>query len=205
MGGGSTTVEVVREFLGACGGPESLVVVMPQTREEPWRGTSSVELLEENGAKNVVLLGHDVVIAMDREKAGELLRSAKGVWIPGGDQRRFIDRWGVEWLRTEFRAALNRGVNFFGTSAGAMIMSDPMISGPGKEEKTVEIRPGIGLFDGLIDTHFRERSREARLEHGLGQVGHRRALGLSEGEWVVVWKGQVVKKVGEPLIQGVGQ
>ena len=203
MGGGSTTEEVTRAFIAECGGVDSRIVVMPQTREEPWRGASSVELLAEYGAKNVVLLSVDTVEEQDRKIAEGELKLAKGVWIPGGDQRKFMDRWGGEWLRREFGAALQRGTNFFGTSAGAMVMSDPMIAGPGEVADSVEIRPGIGLFTGLVDTHFRERAREKRLADGLRQVGHTRAAGLDAGEWIVVWKGEVVRMVGKPYLNDI--
>lgn len=203
MGGGSTTVEVTKAFIGECGGVDARLVVMAQTREDPARGISSVELLQENGAKNVTLISVDRVADGDRAAAAKELREAKGVWIPGGDQGLFVERWSPGWLREEFGSALKRGTNFFGTSAGAMIMSNPMIAGPGEAEGTVEIRPGIGLFDGLVDTHYRERNREARLKDGLKQVGHSRALGLDAGEWVVVWKGEIVKIVGKPFVSAI--
>lgn len=203
MGGGSTTVEVTRAFIEECGGEDARLVVMAQTREDPARGISSVELLQENGAKNVTLISVDRVSDGDRATAAKELREAQGVWIPGGDQRLFVDRWSPEWLREEFGLALKRGTNFFGTSAGAMIMSNPMIAGPGETEGTVEIRPGIGLFGGLVDTHYRERNREARLKDGLKQVGHSRAVGLDAGEWVVVWKGEIVKIVGKPFVSEI--
>jgi cyanophycinase len=203
MGGGSTTVEVTKAFIEDCGGASARLIVMAQTREDPARGLSSVELLQDNGARNVALISVDRVANSDRATAAKELREAKGVWIPGGDQRLFVDRWSPEWLREEFGSALKRGTNFFGTSAGAMIMSNPMIAGPGEADGTVEIRPGIGLFEGLVDTHYRERNREARLKDGMKQVGHSRAIGLDAGEWVVVWRGEIVKIVGKPFVSEI--
>ncbi|QYK54150.1 MAG: cyanophycinase [Fimbriimonadaceae bacterium] len=203
MGGGSTTPEVAKAFIAECGGPKSLIIVMSQTRQEPSNGAGSVELLKENGAENVRLVS-DSEPNNDRRKAvGKELVQARGIWIPGGDQKLFMDRWGAGWLQKEFSSALKRGTNFFGTSAGAMIMSNPMIAGPGKEKDTVEIVPGIGLTKALIDTHFRERNRAARLENGIKQTGCRQWIGLDSSEWVVLHKGEVIRVVGDALIVGV--
>ncbi|MBX3114661.1 MAG: cyanophycinase [Fimbriimonadaceae bacterium] len=203
MGGGSTTPEVTKAFIAECGGPKSLIIVMSQTRQEPSKGAGSVDLLKENGAENVRLVA-DVEPNDDRRKAvGQELAQAKGVWIPGGDQNLFMDRWGAEWLQKEFSSALKRGTNFFGTSAGAMIMSNPMIAGPGKEKDTVEIVPGIGLTKALIDTHFKERNRSTRLENGIKQTGSKQWIGLDSSEWVVIHKGEIIRVVGDPLIVGM--
>ncbi|MFM9874215.1 MAG: cyanophycinase [Fimbriimonadaceae bacterium] len=202
-GGGTTSTELANSFIQDCGGPSSLILVMSQTRVEPERGSSSVDFLKENGAKNVVLIGVADPKESDRKSVSDYLKKTRGIWIPGGDQKLFPKRWGVEWLRTEFTEALSRGVNFFGTSAGSMIMSDPMIAGPGSEADTVEFAPGIGLFPGLIDTHFVARGRKKRFEDGLRQRKSQIGVGLDEGEWIVYQDKAIIRIIGKPLILGV--
>lgn len=202
-GGGSTSKELVSSFIRDCGGSESLILVFSQTRVDPANGKSSVEFLRENGAKHVVLIGASEPDESDRKLAADYLKKARGIWIPGGDQKLFPKRWGIEWLRSEFGEALRRGINFYGTSAGAMIMSDPMIAGPGKEPNTVALEPGIGLFPGLVDTHFVARKRQARFEYGLKQVGRQVGIGLDEGEWIVFQSNSIIRIVGSPTILGI--
>ncbi len=202
-GGGTTSKEVAQAFIADCGGGESLILVMPQTRVDPPKGISSVEFLKKHGAKNVVLLAQSEPTDKDRADVSEYLKKAKGVWVPGGDQKLFPQRWGIEWLRKEFRLAYDNGVNFFGTSAGSMMMSDPMIGGPGELLDTVELKPGIGLFPGLIDTHFGTRQRNSRFEDGLKKRGTRVGIGLDEEEWVVFQDGVIIKIEGKPLILGI--
>lgn len=203
MGGGSTTSEVTKAFIAECGGPEAKILVLSQTRVEPPKGSSSVELLAENGATNASLIADVDLSEFRRAEVAQELATAKGVWIPGGDQKLFMDRWGAAWLKKHFSAALKRGTNFFGTSAGAMIMSDPMIAGPGEVKDTVELAPGIGLTKALIDTHFVERNRAARLADGVKKSGAKQHIGLDASEWVVIHRGDVIRIVGKPLIFGI--
>lgn len=197
VGGGSTPVEVVREFVAESGGGAELIVVLSQMREEPWRGAGSVELLAEHGARNVLLLSFVEIGEQERAVAAEAIGRARGVWLPGGDQELFMERWGAAWLGGLLRRRVAEGLNVFGTSAGAMAMSGPMmIAGPGDREGTVSLKPGLGLTAFLVDTHYRERGREPRLADGVRRSGVSGALGLSEGEWVVLRGGVVEKAVG---------
>lgn len=202
-GGGSTPDAVADRFIEACGGPDQLIVVLGQTREEPQNARSSAEFLRERGAKKTKLYDQQEIHESDRIALLDDLKTARGVWVPGGDQALFMDRWTPAWLQKNFPPALKRGVNFFGTSAGAMIMSNPMIAGPGTKKDTVEIRAGIGLLDALIDTHYRERSRQARLQNGIKQTKAERWIGLDAGEWIIVKDGEVIFVSGEPEIHGL--
>ncbi|MCU0316776.1 MAG: Type 1 glutamine amidotransferase-like domain-containing protein [Fimbriimonadaceae bacterium] len=202
VGGGNTPEIVPRRFIEACGGPEALILVIGQVREEPPRAISSVELLQESGAKNVRLIDKSRFTDADKSDLAASLSKAKGVWIPGGDQNLLIKRLGAPWLREHFSVALKRGTHFFGTSAGAMVMSHPMITGNGEVAGTATSGAGIGLVDFLIDTHFRERNREARLRFALRETGHKKAVGLEASEWILVRDGKIIETHGTPFLLG---
>jgi cyanophycinase-like exopeptidase len=123
---------------------------------------------------------------------------AKGLWLPGGDQGLFMQRLGSSFAKDLFQLAHRRGVSVFGTSAGAMLMSDPMIDG--WEDNTRPKRsPGLGLIPVLVDTHYRERERQGRLRFAFENWNsHTRALGLSEGEWILWQGGRVRQSSGRP-------
>ncbi len=189
VGGGDTPAAAVDAFLSAAGAAGPIIVV-GQVREEPARAASSVQWLQERGAARVILWDAAEPGPADRLRAEAELRAASGVYIPGGNQSLVLDRWGADWCRTHFGLAHRRGAPFFGTSAGAMLMSRRMISGYGTEHHISETRPGFGLTELIIDTHYRERTRQGRLAHAT-RLWSAPGLGLSESEWRVVHGGKV--------------
>lgn len=204
VGGGSTPAAVVRRFLVECGGSQARVLVLPLTREDPAAsGPGSVELLQVNGAKNVVMFAVRQPSPADRAVLAGQIAKARGIWIPGGDQTLLMQRLGEEFVRQHLRPAYLRGVNFFGTSAGAMLMSHPMITGNGDSPGTATTGPGMGLTPWLIDSHFRERNREPRLRHAMAALGNGRGIGLSEQAWVVLRGSEILEKHGDvSVIEG---
>lgn len=196
VGGGTTPKAVAEAFVKAVGADQP-ILVMAHTRQDPAEGgKSSAEFLRENGAKAVEIYGIEKPNE-DQKKALEAkLKLIKGIWIPGGQQGRFIERFGADWSRRVLGEAYRRGVHFFGTSAGAMLMSDVMIYGPGEAPNTSKIGPGLGLTNWLIDTHFKERNREARLQHALTEGKRDKGLGLSEQEWVVIVGDEIKERHG---------
>ncbi|MFQ3587918.1 MAG: Type 1 glutamine amidotransferase-like domain-containing protein [Fimbriimonadaceae bacterium] len=203
VGGGSTPSAVVRRFLVACGGSDARVLVLPLTRENPAAsGPGSVELLEENGAKNARMFAVGNPTPDDLALLASEIAEAKGIWIPGGDQSLLVERLGEPFVRAHLQAAYRRGVHFFGTSAGAMLMSHPMITGNGELPGTATTGPGIGLTPWLIDSHFRERNREPRLRHAMAALGNPRAIGLSERSWVVLRGPKILERHGDVTVFG---
>lgn len=200
-GGGETSPGMVRAFLRAIGGPDRTVVVLALTREDPKAsGPASVELLREHGATRVLLIDEADPAPGDLATWEGWIGEARGVWIPGGDQNLVIERLPAAWRERVLCGAHRRGVAFFGTSAGAMLLSDPMIAGNGDELGTANTNAGLGLTRFLIDTHYRERSRQARLRHAIAATGAGRAIGLDSGEWVVIWGDRIVRRHGRPEV-----
>lgn len=199
VGGGSTTKPMVAEFARLCGGKESKVIVLAQTREDPAKGSSSVDLLKEEGFKDVELVADKEIDDSRRAVLAESFKKAKGFWVPGGDQNLLIERFGQKWFHDQIDAQIKRGANWFGTSAGAMAVSDPMIGG-NLPDGNPKIVPGAGLVDMLIDTHFRTRKRENRMRFAFHRGKYQMAIGLDEGEWVIVRNNQIEKKFGDPMI-----
>lgn len=134
--------------------------------------------------------------AMDA-KLAEKIRSCSAVWFTGGDQARITqtlyDNVGGKTpvLQAIWDVYMRGGV-IGGTSAGAAMMSDPMI-GSGTSmgalvhkyvdaendhsiavadtDDTLQIIRGIGFFNaGLVDQHFEARARIGRLIAALFQL-----------------------------------
>lgn len=196
-GGGSTTPAMAHKFFELIGGKEQPILVMAQMRESPTEsGLASVEFLKEQGALKVSLCDKSTFTPTElRHLAGQVFAS-KGIWLPGGDQNRVFERLGAGWVQKTFAAARSRGVSFFGTSAGAMLMSNPMIGGNNDDKSPIRAE-GAGLVPFIVDTHYTNRSRQARLQYALDRWPANRGLGLSEGEWIV-WNERVIETHGKP-------
>jgi cyanophycinase len=138
-------------------------------------------------ADELVGLGAEVlVLNLNREQAmsdsvARLLDDVTGVWFTGGDQARLTPiLLGSAALRA-MQAVRQRGGVIGGTSAGAAIMSDSMITGnqyragadtvgyyddefPMIGRRVIEIVPGLGFLHGaIVDQHFIRRERHNRL------------------------------------------
>jgi len=200
VGGGSTPPEVVDRFIKECGGPKGLIIVMPLPSQEPEKSTGSADLLKKHGAENVYQWGYTEPTDAQRDELKKRFADVKGIWIPGGQQARFVTRLGKAWIDANIPPLVKRGVHVYGTSAGAMLCSDPMIEGPGEAPDTSRTGPGIGLTKWIIDTHFSQRKREPRLRFAMKAVKNPYGLGLSEKEWVVIQGDTILEKHGNPMV-----
>lgn len=199
-GGGTTSPAIVEAFLKACGGKAARVVVLPLANEDPATGKSSEDFLHEHGATNTTLFAVAKPTDDDRAALKKEIDGAKGVWMPGGQQQRFIDRLGKPWIDANVVPLLKKGVNFYGTSAGSMVCSATMIVGPGKAPDTAETGPGFGLTTWIVDTHFSQRKREPRLRDALKTTGLKRGVGIDESDWIVIRDDKIVERHGKPTI-----
>ncbi len=193
VGGGTTTPKMAKKFANLCGGWDAKIIVLGQTHKDPTGATKSKDFLEKQGFKQVQLFD-DKEFTPDRKALlSEAISSANGIWVPGGDQRLIVERLGADWGHNLFERAINNGTNWFGTSAGAMCVSDPML-----RNDTTE--PGFGLIDFLVDTHFTKRNREMRLKRAFFSGKASLGIGLDEGEWIILRNNQIEETKGSPRI-----
>ena len=139
------------------------------------------------GVEVLPLTMNDHTNAMDEAVAARV-RACSALWFVGGDQNRItsVFRPGAGGTPA-YRACLDvlrRGGVIAGTSAGAAMMSDPMITGGSSEDALrggANLAPGMGFLPGVItDQHFLHRGRLGRLVAALGQT--RTHIGLAVNE-----------------------
>ncbi|MEH7402811.1 cyanophycinase [Gottfriedia acidiceleris] len=125
----------------------------------------------------------------DHANSSEIAKEIRGltaIWFVGGDQQRIVDTLRSEGkdsiVLQEIWGIYRNGAVIGGTSAGAAIMSNTMITGgdslgalkgyyeknhnqgEGKEYEPLSVEKGLGFFqNGLVDQHMDERARFARL------------------------------------------
>lgn len=194
VGGGSMGPEIYKAFIDAAGGPNALIITVPNaggadTYPQDGPGTRG---WKQAGAKNVFTLFTKDRKVADSDSFVAPIRRAGGIWFEGGRQFRLVDAYGGTKTEAEFRAVLARGGVVGGSSAGASILGDFLVRGapsnnnfimryPGYEKGFAYLR-GVG-----VDQHVVARERLADFADSLLPVLPD-LLGISEDEgtaWVI--------------------
>ena len=180
VGGGAQPPELVTQFIALAGGPgHARIAIFPMATSDSTTGPEKKAELDSLGATSFV-------INVTREQADadsivKLIGTATGIWFPGGDQVRITKALqGSKALRA-IHERYRAGAVIGGTSAGAAVMSDSMLTGnqffPGMKASVdsglsskriargvIEVIPGLGFLHGaIVDQHFIKRMRENRL------------------------------------------
>ena len=142
------------------------------------------------------------------------IAACDALWFTGGDQARIVSTFrhepvgdanpqledGPDTLAyAAVVSVFDRGGVVAGTSAGAAMMSDPMILWGNSHEALlasvvndvpdfgVGVGPGMGLLQiGVVDQHFRQRGRLGRLLMAMESVGMYRGIGIDEDTALVL-------------------
>lgn len=190
VGGGGTTDAIVARTLELAGGKNAIVVVLPQSSAVPDAGDSSVKMWVDAGAKSARKLD----FADPGAKAA--LEAATLIWMPGGDQNRFMTAIAGTGLDDVIRARCNAGAVVGGTSAGAAILSQMMITGDADLQSLVSgkttLGKGLGVWaDGIFDQHFLKRQRNNRLLAAVLDHPTLVGVGIDESTAAIVRNGQI--------------
>ena len=135
--GPATFDAVSARLITLAGGPSANIVIIPTANEAVaprLRGTGPdfdpdqlKKLLEAKGAERVTVLHtRDRNVANSAEFA-EVLRTASGVWIPGGGARILENTYRGTLVARELKALLARGGVIAGDSAGAIALGCSML------------------------------------------------------------------------------
>jgi cyanophycinase len=186
-GGGDLPEAVYEEFVRLAGGKKARLVLIPSAYD--YGGMNRIRSAfggwREYDVESFDFLHTDNRSQADTAGFTRVLEKAAGVWIAGGAQGRLTRRYGQTRVERLLRKVLERGGVVGGTSAGASVMSELMISQGSKYEAV--LGRGFGLSTKLvIDQHFSERGRFPRLlgvlEENPGNIG----LGIDEDTAVIV-------------------
>lgn len=197
VGGGSQSLDLVKRFVDLAGGPgKARIAILPMATEDALAtGAEKKAQLDSLGADAFVV---NITRAQaDDDSVVRKLATATGIWFPGGDQSPLAASLrgsaALRMIHDRYRAGAVVG----GTSAGAAVMSDSMITGnqfwPGTAavdspsfsrigRRTIEIAPGLGfLHSAIVDQHFIRRQRENRLFSVVLERPHLLGVGIDEG------------------------
>jgi cyanophycinase len=160
----------------------------------------------------------------DETETAVAIQGCSGFYFTGGVQSRILDFFLPEGRGTVAHTALlerfREGAVIAGSSAGAAMMSDPMIAGGSSEaafesgtaltaeDEGVRIRPGMGFVSGAVmDQHFLARGRIGRLLIAVSRLPEVEwGAGIDENTALVVQehRARVVGASGVIMVNGRG-
>jgi cyanophycinase len=142
--------------------------------------------------------------ADDRETAN-VVASATGVFLTGGNQSRLTQVIAGTTLDDALHQAHDRGAVVAGTSAGASALASHMVAfgavGPTPKQRMVHLSAGLGLLPGLaIDQHFQQRGRIGRLLALVAQSPSLLGVGIDEDTCATVFPDRTLHVEGRGAV-----
>ncbi|MDE9364475.1 cyanophycinase [Luteipulveratus sp. YIM 133132] len=162
-------VTVLRRFVRRAGGRKSRIVIVPTASSVPDEVVDVYRtVFTRLGSPHVSAINPETRQASSDPDLAAEVDQATGVFISGGNQLKLSQLIVGTPLGAALLAAYQRGAVIAGTSAGASVMSQFMISmgdeGVTPRQRSSQLTAGLGLLPGVIvDQHFDQRARYGRL------------------------------------------
>ena len=203
VGGGALGPQVYKAFIDAAGGPDALILDVPNNSIGKPTSTapeSSGGGLRKHGARNVQVLFTQSREVADSDAFVALIKQAKGIWFDGGRQYRVMEAYGGTKTERAFAEVLERGGVIGGSSAGMAVLGDFLVRGAPSEDNYILDYPGFEKGLGYLrntatDMHVVARERLPDLTTLTAR--YPKVLGISADEgtaWVV--NGDVGRIIG---------
>jgi cyanophycinase len=135
------------------------------------------------------------------DKVLAALQRASGVFFVGGQPYRITDAIKDTPIADALYERVRTGMVLAGTSAGALMMPEVVITdGESRTHPTtdtISIGPGMGFLKGVVlDVHYAERGRSGRMLSAIEKFPDCLGLGLDEDAAIVVRGGSEFEVVG---------
>lgn len=201
IGGGSRPSELIAELTSlAAFKTGEYGIVLPMSSIEP-DSSAWYAIKQFEGHTNAPVVSMFISSETVSDAKLDSIRNAAMIYIPGGDQRRFMDTVRETGLVEAVRKAYANGAVIAGTSAGAAMMSTRMITGDEKrhpeyastfrdlQNDNIIFDEGLGLIDDIVvDQHFVKRSRYNRLLTAILEHPELIGVGIDESTAAVIRK-----------------
>jgi cyanophycinase len=199
VGGGPQPASLVQEFVRLAGGSgKARIAVFAMASDEGLTGgeEKAVDLRALGATATNIWLTHEQALT---DSVAQLLNGVTGIWFGGGDQVRLANVLRDTPTLRAIRARFASGAVVGGTSAGAAVLSTPMITGderhPGGERapgdstdhwmtiarNDVITAPGFDFMRAaIVDQHFVRRRRHNRLVSLVLESSQKLGVGIDE-------------------------
>ncbi|MBC8345609.1 MAG: cyanophycinase [Candidatus Marinimicrobia bacterium] len=182
---------ILEKFVEISGGKNATIVVIPTATKVEENGQRYVDVFTDMGVGKVHCLNITHRRDCNRDDYLSNLEEATGIFITGGNQLRLSTILGGTPIAQLIRRLNADGVHVAGTSAGAAIMPEHMISG-GRSGSTptprsVSLSPGLGLTNSIVvDQHFRQRDRLGRILAAIAYSPFLTGVGIDENTAIFI-------------------
>jgi len=199
--------EILTNFFIRSGATDARIAIIPSASREPAViGERYRSIFEEMGAKGIEIL--DI---RDREQCSDPLmqsyvENCTSVFMTGGDQLRLCGLLAdTTLMQTVRQRAQKREITLAGTSAGAAVMGHYMIAGGGSGESPnrslVDMTTGLGIIpEVIVDQHFHNRNRMARLMSALSGYSDRLGIGVDEDTCALFEGDGILQVIGKGTV-----
>lgn len=209
VGGGTRPPEAMKIFVDWCGGAKAKILVITWATAAPDESFTAFD--KSVTAYSPLSVDHAAIRPLEAEKRArfvEQLAAATCVFFQGGDQNRIMDVLADEELFRLLRAKYAAGVPFGGTSAGAAVMSDPMMTGDADlkilDGAKVGVRKALGLIPNVMfDQHFLVRQRHNRLFGFIIKNPGYLGVGIDEDNAVLIEDNRRLRVIGATQVMFV--
>ncbi len=214
IGGGDRPESMMRRFVELANQRGTgKIVIFPMASAEPEKvGAEQAAELRKLGAKSAESFNLTREEARQEGRAN-VLEGAGGVFFSGGVQTRLTDILFGTPLHQRLLDFYEAGGVIGGTSAGAAVMSEIMITGDerrevkeGHEFETIEAgnvvtAPGLGFIrTAIVDQHFVTRKRHNRLISLMAEHPELLGIGVDESTAAVIHPDNILEVVGKKCI-----
>jgi cyanophycinase len=213
VGGGDRPPGLMKAMIAtAAMNTKDYVIVLPMSSASPDTSYHYFKTDLEPFCKNAIINFNFTPAKINDRNWLDSLEKAKLIFITGGDQDRFMNAVINTSVYTAIHNAYKNGATIAGTSAGAAVMSQHMITGQQLtdtvyratfrkvHDNNIEFKPGIGLLTvAVIDQHFIVRSRYNRLISALAAYPLLACIGIDEATAIIV-DGNRIKVAGESQV-----
>ena len=211
IGGGSRSESMMKKFVQLAEQVKSgKIIVFPMASSVPDEvGPEQVAEFKKIGAKEVVSFNLTQEQALKPENSA-ILDEVGGVYFCGGDQARIMKVLLDTPVQKKLLEIYDNGAVIGGTSAGAAVMSEVMITGDerrevkeGHEFETLQAgivvtSPGLAFIKiAIIDQHFATRKRHNRLISLVAENPRLLGIGIDESTAVLVNPDETFEVLGE--------
>ncbi|MDX1976408.1 MAG: cyanophycinase [Pseudanabaenaceae cyanobacterium bins.68] len=208
IGGGEDKVQdrkILKAFVEQSGGSSARIAIIPSASREP-------DIIGAIYQQIFTDLRASVVETLDiRERNSAIaahghIREFTGIFMTGGDQLRLCGLIGDTPLAITMRELAQQGrVVLAGTSAGAAAMGHEMISGGGSGEaphrEIVQMNIGLGILPEIIvDQHFHNRNRMARLMTAIAAFPDKIGVGIDEDTVAIFESDRTLRVMGRGTV-----
>jgi cyanophycinase len=199
--------DILTAFFQSAGGKKAIIGIVPCASQEPSVvGDRYYQIFKAMDARQVQILDIRQPKECDESRWLNTLADCTGIFFTGGDQMRLCDLLGGSKFMATIQKRIQSGdLVFAGTSAGAAIVGERMISGgisgESPNRSLVDLTDGLGIFpELLVDQHFHNRNRMARLMSAIAANPDKLGIGIDEdtcaafnddGTFEVVGKGTI--------------